>query len=113
MSQRKEFLAFAVERLAVLGPVTARAMFGGHGLYCEGLFIAIVTGEQLWFKADALTQPDFEARGLQRFTYSARGKPVQLRYYAAPPEVFDEPPAMRAWGQRALAAALRARKDRP
>lgn len=112
MHDRQEFARFVAEQMqgAGLGTVTLRRMFGGHGLYCDGLFIAILTGEQLYFKADAQTQAAFEAHSLQRFSYSARGKPVHLMYYEAPAEVFDEVPAMRHWGRLALEAAVRARK---
>lgn len=112
MQDRQEFARFVAEQMGMagLGAITARRMFGGHGLYCDGLFLAIITGEQLYFKADPQTQDAFEARGLQRFTYSARGRSVQLMYYEAPAEVFDEMPAMRHWGRLALEAAVRARK---
>ena len=110
MPRRSEFLEFVTEQMAGLGAITSRRMFGGHGIYCEGLFIAIISGDKLYFKADALTQPDFEARGLRRFGYSARGKAVQLMYYEAPAEVFDEAQAMRDWGRLALDAAVRARQ---
>ncbi len=112
MHDRQEFARFVAEQmgLAGLGMIQMRRMFGGHGLYCDGLFIAIITGEQLYFKADLQTRPVFEAQGLRRFTYSTRGKAVRLMYFEAPVEVFDEPAAMRQWGQLALEAAVRARK---
>ncbi len=110
MARRSEFLDFVIGQMAGLGTVTARAMFGGYGLYCDGLFIAIIAHDTLYFKADALSQPHFEARGLARFQYQARGKTLQLMYYAAPPEVHDEPQAMIAWGQLALTASVRARR---
>lgn len=113
MPQRSEFLEFVIGQMAGLGQIKARAMFGGHGLYCNGLFIAIIADEQLYFKADARSQPRFEACGLQRFRYQARGKTVQLTYYAAPTEVYDDAQAMTEWGQLALAAAVRARGPAP
>jgi len=112
MQDRQEFARFVAEQMnrAGLGAITARRMFGGHGLYCDGLFVAIITGEQLYFKADAQTQSAFENRGLRRFTYSTRGKTVQLMYYEVPAEVFDEAHAMQSWGRLAMEAAVRARK---
>lgn len=110
MPQRSEFLEFVIGQMGGLGQITARTMFGGHGLYCNGLFIAIVAGEQLYLKADAQSQPRFEAEGLRRFQYEARGKKVQLMYYQAPTEVYDDTRAMTDWGQLALAAAVRARR---
>ena len=113
MPSRSEFLEFVTGQMAGLGAIASRRMFGGHGLYCDGLFIAIVTGGRLYFKADAQTQPAFEARGVRRFAYSARGRAVQLMYYEAPTEVFDDGQAMRDWGRLALQAAVRARKPPP
>jgi DNA transformation protein len=110
MPQRSEFLEFVIGQMAGLGAVTARSMFGGHGLYCNGLFIAIIADEQLYFKADAQSQPRFEAAGLKRFQYQARGKTVQLMYYTAPTEVYDDARVMAEWGQLALAAAVRTRR---
>lgn len=108
MQRREEFADFVTEQMAGLGHISARRMFGGHGLYCDGLFLAIITGDKFYLKADAQTQPAFEERGLLRFTYSARGKTVQLMYYEAPAEVFDETQAMQHWGRLALQAAVRA-----
>lgn len=108
MPQRSEFLDFVIGQMAGLGQIRARAMFGGHGLYCNGLFIAIIANEQLYFKADARSQPRFEAAGLQRFQYQARGRTVQLMYYEAPSEVYDDARVMTEWGQLALAATVRA-----
>lgn len=110
--RRNEFLDLVTDLMAVLGTVSARAMFGGHGLYCDGLFFAIITGDKLYFKADAQTQAMFEAHGLRRFTYNVRGKTVQLMYYEAPAEVFDEPPVMRHWAQLAIQAAVQARRPK-
>lgn len=110
MPRRNEFLSLVLDLMAPLGTISARAMFGGHGLYCNGLFIAIVVVDKLYFKADAQSQPRFESAGLNRFQYAARGKTVQLMYYEAPVEVYDDSRAMSEWGQLALAAAVRARQ---
>lgn len=109
MPRRSEFLELVIEQMAGLGTIASRRVFGGHGLYCDGLFIAIISGDKLYFKVDAQTRSEFEGRGLQRLAYSARGKAVQLMYYAAPTEVFDEAPAMCDWARKALDAAVRAR----
>jgi DNA transformation protein len=100
-----------LERLASMGGARARAMFGGHGIYDGAAMFAIVVDDTLYFKADELTRHDFTARRLKPFTYPVRGKTVTMQYYEAPPEVFEEPEAMRIWAQQALQVALRARKS--
>lgn len=57
----------------MLGGITARAMFGGWRLYCDGLVFAVVAGGALFLKADKETSPDFVARGLMPFEEEAEG----------------------------------------
>lgn len=105
----RSFADFVAELMQPLGNVQLRRMFGGHGVYWDGAFIAIIADERLYFKADAQSQAEFEARGCAAFSYTARGKTMQLHYFEAPPEVFDEPQELHDWAQLALDAALRQR----
>lgn len=103
------FVAHVLEQMAAFGPVQARRMFGGHGLYRDGLMFALIVDEQLYFKADAAMAADCERQGLRSFSYVARGRTVKVGYFAAPPDVFEAPECMREWAARAHACAQRAR----
>lgn len=115
MTRRSEFVEFVLERLAPIGGVRARAMFGGHGIYQGDTMFAIIVDDRLYFRADGVTRHEFMARGLSPFTYVARGKTIALQYYEAPPEVFEEHEAMRNWAQQAVEVALASKtnKDSP
>ncbi|MBI3779325.1 MAG: TfoX/Sxy family protein [Gammaproteobacteria bacterium] len=89
-----------------------RAMFGGYGVYRDYRIFAIIVDDRLYFKADSATRGEFEAKGLSPFTYVARGKSVTMQYFEAPPEVFEEPDAMRSWVQKAYEAAVRAKQTK-
>ena len=96
------------ELLAPLGAIRSRAMFGGHGIYCDDVFMAIVIDDQLYLKVDALTQRDFERAGCTPFVYHGKnGKPVAMSYWSTPDEALESPRAMRPWAHMAIAAALR------
>ncbi|MBK1688262.1 TfoX/Sxy family protein [Rubrivivax gelatinosus] len=97
------------ELLAPLGAVRVRRMFGGHGFDIDGLFVALILGEQLYLKTCAATEPDFEAAGGQPFRYRRAGREMQLGFWTPPAEALEAPEAMRPWAQRALQAALAAR----
>ncbi|MBC5783287.1 TfoX/Sxy family protein [Ramlibacter sp. USB13] len=104
------FASYCAELLSANGTVRVRRMFGGHGIYVDDLFVAIVVGETLYLKADEKTLPRFEAEGCAPFTYTAKGKrQVSLGYRAAPAEAMDSPALMRPWAQLAVDAALRSR----
>ena len=108
-----EFVAHCVELLNSVGTVRTRRMFGGHGLYVDELFVALIAAERLYMKADAQTRPAFEAAGCMPFVYDSAGQAVSLGYFSAPEEAMESPPAMQPWARLALAAALRARAAKP
>jgi DNA transformation protein len=110
MPRSREFVEFVLEQMALFGRVRARAMFGGFGIYRDDRIFAIIIDDRLYFKTDAATRGEFEAKGLGPFTYVMRGRSVTMPYFEAPPEVFEEPETMRRWAQLAYAAAGRARK---
>ena len=87
-------------------------MFGGYGIYQGDCMFALIADDRLYFKADATTRAEFEARGLSPFTYVARGKSMTIQYFEAPPEVFEEQSAMRAWVRKAVETALKASRGR-
>ena len=41
-----------LDRLAALGEITSRPMFGGHGLYWRGVIFGIVFRDRLYLKVD-------------------------------------------------------------
>ena len=98
-----------LELLAPLGAVRAKRMFGGHGLYCDDLFFALIAEEHLYLKVDATTQPAFAAAGCAPFVYDMKGKPMTMSYWSVPAEAMESPALMQPWARQALAAALRAR----
>lgn len=108
-----DFAAHCAELLAAAGPVVRRRMFGGHGLYVDGLFVAIVAFERLYLKTDDESAADFAAAGGERFTYAGAGRSVQLNYWTPPAEAMESAELMRPWVRRAMQSALRARAAAP
>jgi len=84
-------------------------MFGGHGIYVDDLFVAIVTGERLYLKVDDESRARFEAAGCQPFVYDANGKSMSMSYYSVPDDAMESRELMQPWVRLAVEAALRAR----
>jgi len=110
---RDAFAAHCTELLGELGASRARRMFGGHGLYVDDLFVALVIGGQLYLKVDAETRPRFEAAGCRPFVYGKADQVVALSYWSAPEEATESAALMLPWARLAQAAALRARAAKP
>lgn len=95
----------------VLAPIAviSRAMMGGRTLYGDGAVFAIVADEQLWLKADAESDADWDAAGCERFTYSfGEGRTGSMNYRRAPDDCYDDRDALRRWALLALEAGRRA-----
>lgn len=107
MHRETGFVAHVLELLGAVGPARARRMFGGHGLYVDGLFVAIVAFDRLYLKADAETAPRFAAAGGQPFVYDGKDRPVTMGYWTIPAEALESAAEMAPWARLAMAAALR------
>jgi DNA transformation protein len=104
-----EFVTHCLELLAPLGRARSRRMFGGHGIYVDDLFLALIVADTLYLKTDDSTRSEFEGAGCQPFDYATRdGQRVVMSYWAAPQEAMESPALMLPWGRLALASALRA-----
>lgn len=95
-----------------LGAVSIRKLFGGKGIYFDGVIVAIVLRGELMLKADEQSVPDFEAAGCKQWTYtgSRHGKLVAMPYWSIPDSAFDDPDEMTVWARRAYEAGRRAGK---
>ena len=102
-----DYIDFLKEVFATFGPVSSRRMFGGHGLYYDGLMFGLVTQETLYLKADAENQSFFEAEGLEKFSYEKQGKRYAIAYFQAPDQVYDDPDEAALWARRSWDAAVR------
>ena len=110
MTASASFIEFLKEQMAGLGPVTAKRMFGGCGLYRGGLIFALVIDDTLYFKADEQSRAEFAAEGLEPFRYSTKsGTKTVTSYWRAPERCLDDGGEMTRWGQSALDAAARAK----
>ncbi len=112
MPESPGFVDFAVELLSRIGPVRARAMFGGHGVYCGDLMIGLVDDDELFLKTDGETRPRFEGAGCRQWVYTGGGKEMRSSYFRPPDEAHDSPEDMEPWGRLALGAARRAAAEK-
>jgi DNA transformation protein len=107
-SKDKAFVAYVVELMQVIGPVQSRAMFGGHGLFLDGLMFALVSNTVLYLKVDKGSLANFQSRGLDAFTYVKNSKDYKMSYYQAPDEALEDVAEMSHWANQAYASARRA-----
>lgn len=100
--------ADVIDIFADVAPVTVRRMFGGLGVYRDGLIFALVVGGELYLKIDEETRPEFEAVGSEPFVYDGGKKAVTMPYRRMPAECYDDPEVLERFAGLAFDAAARA-----
>jgi DNA transformation protein and related proteins len=107
-NEEKEFVTYVVDLMQSIGPVRAKGMFGGHGIFLEGLMFGLIADSVLYLKANKETENEFKARGLEAFKYNKKGKEFKMSYYQAPEEALEDVEEMNSWANTAYGAALKA-----
>jgi len=112
MAISPDFKVFLEDQFDLFGPVAIRAMFGGAGVFRDGLMFGLVVDETLYLKTGDENRGDFERHGMRPFTYLRKSKPASLGYYELPADILEDPHALRAWAEKAFAVALAAAREK-
>jgi DNA transformation protein len=110
MAVSESYRDFVQEQLGRVTPVTARSMFGGVGLYAEGLFFALIAEDRLYFKVDDTNRPEFERLGMEPFR--PFGEDTAMSYFEVPADVMEDPTQLTPWMRKALDVAARAKRGK-
>jgi DNA transformation protein and related proteins len=108
MALSEDCLEYVRDQLGTAGPVQARRMFGGAGLYLKGVIFGLVAEDTLYLKVDDGNRPDFEARGMGPFAPFGDER-YAMSYYEVPVEVLEDPDELALWAGRAVEASLRSK----
>src|SRR5688500_18931953 len=100
------YKTFILEQLQIVGAVTAKAMFGGVGLYHEGVFFGLLADDTTYLKVDDGNRADYEAAGMEPFRPYGEAS-YSMRYYQVPADVLEDHEALPVWVEKAIAAARR------
>jgi DNA transformation protein len=106
--EQREYVAHIVDLLQFIGPVESKSMFGGFGMFLEGLMFGLVAGNELYLKVDTQNLQDYEDLGLQAFSFEKNGRQIKMSYYQAPEEAMEDAELLIDWASNAYGAAMRA-----
>lgn len=113
-ASRPPFVTFVLDQLDGLGTPTSRAMFGGHGIYVDGVIVGLVDEDVLYLKVDDGNLARFEEGGGRPFTYEHKEKgTVAMSYWTVPADVLEDPEALTEWAHTSLEASLRSKTKKP
>ena len=110
MAATDEKIEHAKELLGGIGPITARKMFGGAGLYYDGVIFAVIVSGELMIKAERKTAAgkalieDLESAGAEQWTYEGKKGETGMPYWRLPDSALDDSDEACAWASRSLDA---------
>src|ERR1700759_2467991 len=112
MTASDSFADVLREQLAPIGHVTLRRMFGKTGVFCDGLMLAMVRDNALYFRVDddnrrVLKEPE----AFPPLNYEKAGGSIDLAFWRAPERLFDEPDEFLIWARAAMGAARRGARE--
>ena len=118
MSETAAALAFAVDLFSGMGRVEARRMFGGAGLYADGVMFGLIVDDVIYVKVDEALKAGLAGAGSRSWIYTQRkgpraGIPQETSYWSLPESALDDPEEACAWGLRSLAAARAIKAAKP
>ncbi len=94
------FKDLVLDQLTDLRGVTARAMFGGYGLYHGATFFGIIHKGRLYFKVTIATASRYKAHGMKPFRPNAKQKLKSL--YEVPIDIIEDAEALTQWATEAV-----------
>ncbi len=114
MSKKNGFLEYVLsDAMQGIRGVTAKAMFGGFGLYKEGIVFGIIADDELYFKVDEKNLSWYKECHSKPFTYEGKNrKMIVMSYWEVPAEVLEDRELLADWVDKSVAASLRKKKSK-
>lgn len=115
MSVSADYLAYVIDQFAPFAKVIPRRMFGGVGLYADGLFFGLIDDDTLYLKVDDTNRDDYVLRGCEPFRpFADDPDAYSMSYFRLPEDVLEDPDTLKVWARKAVAvAATRVQRKSP
>ncbi|HBH80428.1 MAG TPA: competence protein TfoX [Nitrospira sp.] len=94
-SKNDGFKDFVLDQLTDLRSLTARAMFGGYGLYHRSTFFGIIHNGRLYFKVTTSTLSRHTDHGMKPFRPNT--KQTLKSFYEVPIDILEDAEALTQW----------------
>jgi len=112
------FHDFVRELFADLAPIQVKRMFGGAGVYADGVMFGLLADDTIYLKADDALKAALTEEGCGPFVWTPSsgpraGEKIDMGYWRLPDAALDDPELAAEWGAKALAVAKAKAKAKP
>jgi DNA transformation protein len=108
MAVNEQYLQYIQDQLSEFGQVEIKRMFGGIGIFKEGLMFAKIGGDTFRLKVDESNQQQFEDRGMKPFHSEKKKK--GMPYWEVPQDVLEDRTELAKWANQSFEIALKSKK---
>lgn len=112
MRVQSSLVGYVTEQLAFLGRISNRAIFGGVGIFIDERLLGIVIDDSLYLHTDKSNLGEYVERGMQQFKPYPNAFDLTTDHHQVPQEIVQDADLLKAWGQRALTAAIEAARQK-
>jgi len=105
MKASPEYLNFVLEKLSLISDIKSRAMFGGYGIFHEGLMFALISEDTLYFKVNESNRDIYERAQSKPF-------PHGISYWEVPADVLEDNTKLHEWANTSIEIAQEAARKK-
>ncbi len=102
-----DYLNLVLDQLSFFGEIETKRMFGGVGLFHNGLMFGKIGGDTFRLKVDEHNQKEYEDRGMKPFF--SKNKKKGMPYWEVPIEIFEDKEKLKDWAAKSYEAAVRSK----
>ncbi len=103
MAVNQDFAAYIKDQLSEFGEVEFKNMFGGIGIFKDGLMFAKIGGDKFRLKVDDSNKKQFEEKGMK--AYFSEKKKKGMPYWEVPLEVLEDRTELAKWAKQSFEIA--------
>lgn len=100
MAYSETIAALAVKKLASLGKIRTRKMFGALAIYCDDVLFAAIMDDHFTLKVTDSLIPIFEEHGME--AHVINGRPIKMPYYNVSPKILDDDKELLKWAKQSI-----------
>lgn len=108
MAVNEEYLKYIQDQLTEFGAFDIKRMFGGIGIFKDGLMFAKIGGDTFRLKVDESNQKQFEDRGMKP-SYSEKKK-KGMPYWEVPQDILEDRKELAKWANQSFKIAFKSKK---
>jgi DNA transformation protein len=106
MVVQPSYFEYVLEQLASLPALRPNRMFGGIGLYSDGIFFGLIDDDTLFFKTNESNIAAYRERNMPRFMPFPDRPEAVLGYHQVPADVIEDAETLVAWARQSIQVQL-------